>query len=117
MLLAGGTEGNSDILTEGRKKFYEAPHGKAAGAVSHQQGDLRLLHAEDFGNLGLRLAAALEDGMDLQGELGLEQLLLGIGEAQIGKDVSAARGARLRALLDLDFMLISSLAAVSFGFR
>jgi len=92
VLLPCGAESDLDVLTEGRKEFHEASHGEAAGAVSHQQGNLRLLHAEDPGNLGLGLAAALEDSMDLQGELSLEQLLLRIGEAQVGKDILAALG-------------------------
>jgi hypothetical protein len=40
-----------------------------ARAIPHQQSDLRLLHAEDFGDLHLRHDFVLEDRVDLQGEL------------------------------------------------
>ena len=92
MLLAGGADGDFDVLTQSREKFHEASNGKVTRAVPHQQGDLGLLHAENFGDLDLCHAAALEDGIDLQGELCLEQLLLRIGKAEVCKDVSAAFG-------------------------
>ena len=59
------------------------------GAVAHQQGHLRLLNPKDLSDLCLRQAAVLEDRMNLQRELRLEQLLLGIGKAEGPEDVSA----------------------------
>jgi len=92
MFLARGPDGDFNVLTESREEFHEASDGKVTRAVPHQQGDLRLLHAENFGDLDLCHAAALEDGIDLQGELRLEQFLLGIGKAKVCEDVSAAFG-------------------------
>jgi len=92
VFLARGPDGDFDVLEQGGEKLHEAANGKVARAVAHQQGDLRLLHAENFGDLHLGHAAVLEDRVDLQGELRFEQLLLGIGKSQVGKDVSAAFG-------------------------
>jgi hypothetical protein len=55
---------------------HEASDGKIASAVSHQQRDLGLSHAENFGDLSLCHAAVLQDRIDLEGELGFEQFLL-----------------------------------------
>jgi len=90
VLLAGGADGNFYVLTEGGEKFHEAADAEVARAVAHEQGDLRLLNAENFGELDLGHAAGFEDGIDLQGELGLEQFLLGIGETKVREDVAAA---------------------------
>lgn len=79
MLFARGTNGDFNVLTEGREKFHETPDGKVARAVSHQQRDLGLMYAEDPGDFGLCLTARFEERMDLQGKLRLEQILLGIG--------------------------------------
>lgn len=92
VFLARGPHGNLNVLTEGGEEFHQASNGKIARAVPHEQGDLRLLHAENLGNLDLGHAAVLEDGVNLQGELRLEQFLFGIGQAQVRKDVSAALG-------------------------
>jgi len=90
MFFTCGPNGDFDILPQRREKFHKASTGKVTRAVSDQQGDLRLPYAENFGELHLGHAAALEDCMDLQGELRLGQLLLGMGKAQVGEDVSAA---------------------------
>ena len=90
MFLVGRPHGDFYVLTQSREKFHEAFNGKVARAISHQQRDLRLPHAENFGDLNLGLAAVFQDRVDLQGKLGLEQLLFGISKAQVCKDVSAA---------------------------
>lgn len=92
MFLVGRPHGDFHVLTQSREEFHEAPDGKIAGTVPHQQGDLRLPHAENFGDLDLCHAAFFQDRIDLQSELSLEQFLFGIGKAQICKDVSAAFG-------------------------
>ena len=92
VFLACWTDGDFNILAQSRKELHEASNREITRAVSHQQRHLGLLDAEDFGDLNLCHAAVLEDGIDLQGELGLEQLLLGIGKAKVSKDVPAALG-------------------------
>ena len=81
MLFAGGSDRDFDVLAEGGEKFHQATDAEVAGTVAHEQGDLGLLDAEDFGQFDLGQAAGFEDGIDLQGELGLEQFLLGIGKS------------------------------------
>src|SRR6266849_4169156 len=92
MLLEGGPDRDFNVLTQSCEKFHEAPDGEGPSAVSHQQGDLRLLYSENFGDLDLGHAVVLEDRVDLQGELRLEQFLRRIGKAKVCKDVSAALG-------------------------
>src|SRR5487761_643647 len=85
MFLASGPDGDFNVLAQSSKELHKTSNGKVTSAVPHQQGNLRLLHAEDFGDLDLCHAAFLEDGVDLQGELRLEQPLLGIGKAKVSK--------------------------------
>ena len=49
-------------------------------------------HTENFGDLNLRHAALLQNGIDLQGKLSFEQFLFGVGKSKVRKDVSAAFG-------------------------
>ena len=51
---------------------------------------MRLLDAEQVSGLRLRQPALPDDPVDLQRELRLEELLLGIGQAEVGKQVAAA---------------------------
>ena len=90
VFFAGGPDGDFNVLTQSGEEFHEASNRKIARTVPHQQGNLRLLHAEDFGDLRLRHAAVLEERIDLQRELGLEQFLFRIGKAKVRKYVSAA---------------------------
>jgi hypothetical protein len=92
MLLAGGPDGDFNVLAESGEELHETPNGEVSRAVAHQQRDLRLLHAENFGDLHLCHAAVLEDRIDLQGELCLEEFLFRIGKAKVCEDVSAALG-------------------------
>jgi hypothetical protein len=92
MFLAGGPHRDFNVLTQSHEKFHETSDGEVTRAVPHQQGNLRLPHAENLGDFDLRHAAALEDRMDLQDEPRLEQLLLRIGKAEVREDVSAALG-------------------------
>jgi len=98
---AGGADGDLDVLAEGGEELHEAADAEVSGTIAHEEGDLGLLDAEDFGDFDLGQAAVLEDGIDLQGELGFEELLFGIGEAEIGEDVAAALGDASDALLGL----------------
>ena len=119
VFLAGGPHSNFHVLTQSREKFHDASNGKVARAISHQQRDLRLPHAENFGDLNLCHAAILQDRIDLQGKLGLEQLLLGIGKAQVCKDVSAAFGYVRDALVvffAFGFFSVLPFPAVPVGF-
>jgi len=92
VVLAAGADGDLHVLAEGCEELHEASDREVSRAVAHQQRNLGLLHSEDFGDLHLCHAAILEDGINLQGELGLEEFLLRIGKAEVCEDVSAALG-------------------------
>ena len=121
MFLTGGPDGDFNILTQSSKELHKASNGKVTRAVPHQQRDLRLLHAENFGDLDLCHAAILEDRVDLQRELRLEQLLLGIGKAKVSKDVPAAFGyAGQRDCVSfglLLFILVLPFSIIALGLR
>jgi len=51
VLLACWPNGDFNILMQSREEFHEASNREITRAVSHQQRHLRLLHAEDFGDL------------------------------------------------------------------
>lgn len=92
MFLLCGPDSDFNVMAEGNEKFHEAPDGKVARSVSHQQGELWLTYTKDFGDLDLRHTRGFEDGVDLQGESRFEQLLIWIGKAKVRKDISAAFG-------------------------
>ena len=53
MLLARRPDGDFNVLTQSGEEFHEASDREVTRAIPHQQRDLRLLHAEDFGDLRL----------------------------------------------------------------
>jgi hypothetical protein len=48
LVLSRGPHSDSNILTESREKGDKPANGESAVAVSHQQGNLRLLHSKDL---------------------------------------------------------------------
>ena len=68
MLLAGGPDGDFNILAQSREELHEASDREVTRAIPHQQRDLRLPHTKDFGDLDLRHAFVLKYRIDLQGE-------------------------------------------------
>jgi hypothetical protein len=54
VLLPGGPDGDLHVLAEGRQKFHEPASRETAGAVTHEQGHVRLLDAERLGGSRLR---------------------------------------------------------------
>jgi hypothetical protein len=86
--LARRPNGDFNVLTQSREKFHGASHRKIARPVSHQKGNLRLTHAQDFRDLGLRHAAIIENQIDLQGELRFQQLTFRIGKSRSAKTLA-----------------------------
>ena len=83
------------------------------------QGHLRLLHAEDFGDIDLCHAAVLKDGIDLQGSCALSSSCFCWG-GQVNLDVAAAFGhARNLAvcLLGFVFRFIMPFSIIALGLR
>ena len=62
-------DGDFHVLARSREELHETSDREITRAIPHQQRDLRLPHAEDFGDLHLRHDFVLEDRVDLQGEL------------------------------------------------
>lgn len=52
---ARGAGGDLDVSAEGGGEFHEASDAEVAGAIARERGNLRLLDAEDFGELDLGL--------------------------------------------------------------
>jgi hypothetical protein len=90
LFFASGLHGDLDVLAEGGEEVHEALDGKGAGAVAHQGGNVRLLDAEDLAGIGLLEAALFDEAVNLQRKLGFQEFLFGMGEAEVGKNVSAA---------------------------
>ena len=51
---------------------------------------MRLLDAENLAGFSLLEAAFFDEAIDLQRKLGFQELLLGMWEAKIGKNIAAA---------------------------
>src|SRR3989304_2406505 len=78
------------VVAEGGEKFHETLGRKGTGSSTHQVGDVRLRNAEDLAGLGLCQLACLENPVNLKRQAGLEQLLFGIWQAEIGEHVAGA---------------------------
>ena len=89
MLLPCGPYADFYVLSEGSKKFHEALDRKGARAIAHQSRHVRLPDAQDFPRLRLLQAALLDQPVNLQRQLGFQQFLLGVGKAEVGKNISA----------------------------
>jgi hypothetical protein len=78
------------VMIEGHKETHQALDGKLAELTAQHLADVGLFDSEGLGGLGLFHVAALHDGVDLEDELGLNQMFFGIGDAEVFKDVSAS---------------------------
>ena len=76
------------VLTENRQELHQAANRHRDGLQTHERGNLWLGGSQEFGGFGLRNGALLEQAVDLQNELGFQQLLTRVGEAEVGEDVS-----------------------------
>ena len=92
MLAAGWPDRHFDVLPEADQKLEQPSNRKASRAIAHQEGDVGLLDAERRRRLALRHAPLPDDAVNPEREAGLNQLLLGVGQAEIGKDIGAAFG-------------------------
>ena len=90
VFLASGFHGDLDVLAEGGEKVHETLDGKGTGAVAHQGGNVRLLDGEDLASFGLLEAAFSKEAINLERKLCLQEFLLGMGETEVGKNISTA---------------------------
>ena len=72
------------------QEFEEAPDGEGTGTIAHEQGYVRLLNAERRRGLALGHSTAFDDAIDLQRQTCFDELLLRVGQAEIGKYIVAA---------------------------
>src|SRR5690242_5407235 len=80
-----GLYGDLYVLAEGGEKVHETLHGKRAGAIAHQGGNVRVFDAEDLPGFSLLEAAFFDEAVDLQSKLGFQELLLGCGRSRSAK--------------------------------
>src|SRR6266702_3858713 len=85
---AAGADFDDYVVFEGGGKVHEALDGEAFEFVALEGGDLGLVDAEDVGGLCLGEFASDEDFVDhdAEAEFGVE--FLGVGQAEVGKDVA-----------------------------
>ena len=88
--LALWSNGDLNVLSEGRQKLHEALDGEHAGLPTHQSGDVWLLDPEDLACPSLGQVAVLDEAIDSQREVRLKLLPLGIAKAQVGENITAA---------------------------
>src|SRR3989475_1644008 len=89
MLLARRAHGDLHVLPEMSQELHQALDRKHPRPVAHQRRDVRLLDAKDCSSPGLGEAAVFDDPVYLQREARLQQLLLGMRQVEIGKDIAA----------------------------
>jgi len=90
VLLARGPYDDFHVLPERGEKVHEAFDGKGTGAVAHQCRNVRLLDAKNLSRFRLPEAASLYEAIDLQGEFGLQQLLLRMRQAEVSENIATA---------------------------
>ena len=88
--LRGGVDGYLDVLTEKQEEAHEPLEGESGQAATQEHGDLWLVDSQEFGGPGLGELAFLNEHRDLVGQFGLGERLFGVGNAEVGEDISAA---------------------------
>ena len=88
--LSRRTHRDPNVLPEGGQEPHQPLDGEGTGPSAHERGDVGLPDPEDLAGLGLREAALPDEAVDLQRQIGLELLALGMGESEITEDVAAA---------------------------
>jgi hypothetical protein len=83
-----------DIPIETPNATKQPLQRESSHAAGHQCQYFGLFQAEKRSRCGLRQPLAFENVADCADQLGLQQVFLGIVEAEIGKDISASAGYR-----------------------
>jgi hypothetical protein len=90
MCLARGPDDDLDVLSEGGEKVHEAFYGKSAGTVAHQGRDVGLFDPQNLAGFRLGDPALLYETVNLQREFCFQKFLFGMGQTEVGKNISAA---------------------------
>jgi CHASE1-domain containing sensor protein len=72
-----------DVLAERHQEAHEPLDGKLPEIAAQHFGNVRLPDAEKFRRFDLFQAALLHQSVDPEDKLGLDQMLLGLGKADI----------------------------------
>src|SRR3972149_7431702 len=88
--LACRPDGDLNVLAQGHEKVHQPFNREGPRLAAHEARDVRLLNTQNFTGLGLGEAAFFDEAINLQGEAGFELPPLGIGKAEIGKNIAAA---------------------------
>ena len=78
------------VLIEGDEETQKALHGELAEVAAQHLRDIGLADAEEGSGLDLFQAALFHDRIDLEDQLCLDQVLFGVGQAEVFKYVAAA---------------------------
>jgi hypothetical protein len=78
------------VVIEGDEEVQKALDGELAEVAAQQLGDIGLADAEQGGGLDLFEAALFHDRVDLEDQLRLDQVLFGVGQAEIFEHVAAS---------------------------
>ena len=76
-----------DIVIKGIQEVHEAFDGESVKLVVDQGRDLRLVHVEDAGGVGLRQATRLKDSFNGHSKADPRLLLTGVPQSEIGEHV------------------------------
>jgi hypothetical protein len=90
LLRRGRLDADLHVLAQDCQEFHQTANRDRYGAATHQRRNLRLRCAQQFAGFALRQPALLDQFVNLHGQLRLQHLLLGIRQAEIGEDISAA---------------------------
>ncbi len=82
---------NRHILIESHKKSQQSLNGKLTEIATQHSGNVGLANPEPKRRLYLLHAAFFHQLVDLEDELGLHEMFLGVGESKVLKNIAAAQ--------------------------
>src|SRR6266567_1519268 len=97
-----------DIMIERHQEPQQALHRKLPEFAAQHFGNVRLRDAEQLAGLDLFQLPILEDGVDFVDELRLDQMLLGVRQAEVFEDIAAAGFILLLSHYSVPFAICSA---------
>ena len=76
---------NFHVVTQRGQEVHQALDRECSWSIAHQERHVRLLDAKDLARLALRQAAGFDNPIDLERQVGLEQLLFRLGNPRSAK--------------------------------
>jgi hypothetical protein len=78
------------VVIEGDREAQQALDGELAEVAAQHLGDIGLADSEQGSGLDLFQATLFHDPIDLENQLGLDEMFLGIGQAKVFERVAAS---------------------------